>query len=98
MVSCDDGDISGGSLHMALGKVAVLRTECERLKEREEALLAENDSLRRGWLHLASHDVALTAEINEEHGVDLAKIPISEATLAAVNTSIDREPERLQAH
>jgi len=71
--------------------------ELARLRAEKEALLAENNDLRREWLHTVSHDVVFTAEVNGEHGIDLSKMPISEATLAALNIGIDRENYRLRA-
>ena len=71
--------------------------ELARLRAEKEALLAENNDLRREWLHAVSHDVVFTAEVNGEHGIDLSKMPISEATLAALNIGIDRENYRLRA-
>jgi len=71
--------------------------ELARLRAEKEALLAENNDLRREWLHTVSHDVVFTAEVSGEHGIDLSKMPISEATLAALNIGIDRENYRLRA-
>ena len=85
------------AMEAAVAEIDELQGELARLRAEKKALLAENNDLRREWLHAVSHDVVFTAEVNGEHGIDLSKMPISEATLAALNIGIDRENYRLRA-
>ena len=68
---------------------------CPCLQAKLEAAEAEVKRFRLEWLHMASHDPVFTAEVNEEHSIDLEKIPISEASLAGLNLSIDRQNRKL---